>query len=83
MTSVRPGSMTVGYGYEKGADRGEGVPPLADDETFRWKDVTFFRVHDEGIGMKVNFRYLKNHRNPPTQKMVQGKKSPFNVPLQS
>jgi hypothetical protein len=41
-TGVRPGSMTLTLGYRRG-DRKPNGDLLEEDETFRWKDVEFFK----------------------------------------
>lgn len=70
VTSARPGSLTVGYGYEAGSPIAQDQL-RSDDETLRWKDLEFFRVPSEsggGIGIKGIFRWQKGLRIPHQQK---------------
>jgi hypothetical protein len=73
-TAVRPGSMTVCKGYEKGASYGlqDDRRTRPDDETLRWSDLKWVR-YPHGIGVNITFRFLKNARNPYSQKNVTGK----------
>jgi hypothetical protein len=75
VTAVRPGSFTICPGYEAGTILGLADDPNArvrdEDETLRWRDVEFVR-YKHGIGANVTYRYLKNHRNPYTRKLVEG-----------
>ena len=74
-TAVRPGSITVCKGYEKGASQGtsNGESKRKEDETLRWRDITWVR-YPHGIGANITYHYLKGHRNPYTQKLVEGNK---------
>lgn len=68
ITGVRPGSLTVSCGYEKGAIVAEEEPPVrrAEDQCLRWKHVEFERFA-HGIGAKITFYFLKGHRNEHVQ----------------
>jgi hypothetical protein len=73
-TAVRPGSMTVCKGYEKGASYGlqDNRKTRPNDETLRWSDLKWVR-YPHGIGVNITFRYLKNARDAYSQKVVMGK----------
>jgi len=74
-TGVRPGSFTVCQGYEKGADLGVNGLTRPEDETLRWKDVSFFRFPDvEGIAVRITFKYIKGHRDPFSNRSSDGRK---------
>lgn len=70
-TAVRPGSMTVCKGYEKGASLGlsEDRKTRPEHETLLWSDLKWVR-YPHGIGVNVTFRFLKNSRNAYTRKLV-------------
>jgi hypothetical protein len=69
VTSARPGSFTVCYGYEKGTKISSTGKLRDTDETLRWKDVQFFR-HEGAVGFKITFRFMKNHRDPHRNKVI-------------
>jgi len=74
-TGVRPGSFTVAKGYEKGADLGVNGLIRQEDETLRWKDVSFFRFPGtEGIAVRITFKYIKGHRDPFSNSSGDGRK---------
>jgi hypothetical protein len=73
-TAVRPGSMTVCKGYEKGASLGlHDGKTRPEDETLRWSDLKWVR-YPHGVGVNITFRFLKNARNPYGSKRVMGKR---------
>jgi hypothetical protein len=85
VTSTRPGSFTVGYGFEAGSlitkDKAR-----EEDKTLRWKDLEFFRVPSEsggGIGIKGIFRFQKGFRVPYQQKQISAKRRFTILPLNS
>lgn len=81
ITSVRPGSITVSPGYERGAELGAAHLRREDDETLRWQDVTFFRMEGvEGISVRISFGYLKNSRDLHRQCQQDGQKKPTFLP---
>jgi hypothetical protein len=85
VTSTRPGSITVGYGFEAGSLIAQGKM-REDDETLRWKDLEFFRISDEqggGIGVKGIFRFQKGFRVPHQQKQISAERRFTILPLQS
>ncbi|EMC98256.1 hypothetical protein BAUCODRAFT_23062 [Baudoinia panamericana UAMH 10762] len=84
MTAVRPGSLTVCYGYEKGTLLAVGGNVTREsDETLRWSDIEFFRAPG-GLGLKIMFRYLKGYRDPQRKKqMVSGKRTFTFLPINS
>lgn len=71
VTSVRPGSFTTCYGYEKGSTISSTGAVRLTDETLRWKDVRFFRYQGT-IAFKITFRFVKGHRDPHRNKVVEG-----------
>lgn len=71
MTSVRPGSITVAPGYEKGAPLGAEGLVRDEDATLRWKDCRFVQLDGiSGIAVQITFRYLKGHMNPYNRQIV-------------
>lgn len=73
-TAVRPGSITVCKGYEKGASYGlqDDRKTRPEDETLRWSDLKWVR-YPHGLGVNITYRFLKNARNPHSQKIVMSK----------
>jgi hypothetical protein len=65
ITAARPGSFTVGPGYEKGASLGlqQTTKVRAEDETLRWQHCQWFYTGDS-IGVPVRFYFIKGYRNP-------------------
>lgn len=58
---MRPGSITVGDGYEKGASlRGGLIRPF--DDTLRCSAVTFLRPPEGGLDTRWKFEYMKGYR---------------------
>lgn len=85
ITSVRPGSFTVCYGYEQGSRKADGYV-RAEAETLRWEDFEFMRLDPEaggGICVKVTFRYLKSFRVPHQKKTIEGVRKFSIMPLRS
>lgn len=83
LTAARPGSFTVGYGYEKGSLRATNIK-REDDETLRFKDLTFWRTDSGDIACKVVFRFNKGQRDVHSQRLVGGGRREFNIlPLTS
>jgi len=85
VTSQRPGSFTVAYGYEAGAliTRGK-FRKIA--ETLRWSDLAFFRMpvaEGGGIGVTITWRHQKGFRLPHKPKQTSGVKTFVILPLES
>jgi hypothetical protein len=74
VTGARPGSYTVGAGYEKNASLGlrDTTIVRGEDETLRWKDLEWFRCAS-GVGVRLTFRFLKGQRNPHKRRYIEGK----------
>jgi hypothetical protein len=85
VTSTRPGSITVGYGFEAGSLITKGKA-REEDETLRWKDLEFFRIPSEsggGIGVRGVFHFQKGFRVPHQQKQISGERRFTILPLNS
>lgn len=82
MVGIRPGSITVCPGYEAGASLGPAGLTRPEDETLRWRDITFFRMDNvEGIAVRIQFKFTKGQRNPHDNKMIEGKKEFTFIPI--
>lgn len=85
MTSQRPGTFTVAYGYEAGALISRGKTHEV-AQTLRWRDLTFFCVSQAecgGIGVRCNWRHQKGFRIPHKPRQVSGERQFTILPLQS
>jgi hypothetical protein len=70
----------VGRGYEAGAEMGDGSVLREADETLKWSDCEFRRT-DDGIAVRITFKYLKGHRNQYTKQQQVGRKVWTFLPL--
>lgn len=85
ITSARPGSITVGKGYHKGAPLGGAIsatmPTRAKSHTLRWSDLKFEKF-DQEYCCVVTFLYLKGSNDPHNQSNEQGTRRFFFAPKQ-
>jgi hypothetical protein len=85
ITSARPGSITVGTGYHKGAPLGgamsANMPTRTESLTLRWADVRFEKFEQEYCCI-VTFRFLKGHQDPHRDSSVPSEREFFFAPKQ-